>query len=49
VYHYNGIPTVKEKTEIAIEEASGVMFWTLDFDAQGEYSLVNTIYQTVHP
>jgi GH18 family chitinase len=49
VYHYNGIPTVKEKTEIAIEEAGGIMFWTLDYDAQGKYSLVNTIYQTVYP
>ena len=49
VYHFNGIPTVRMKTQIALERASGVMFWTLDYDAQGELSLVNTIYQTVHP
>ena len=48
-YHYNGIPTVQAKTKLAMEQASGVMFWTLDFDAQGEFSLVNTIYQTAHP
>ncbi|MBC8508980.1 MAG: hypothetical protein ISR58_16645 [Anaerolineales bacterium] len=49
IYHYNGIPTVKTKTKMAMEEAGGIMFWTLDFDAQGEYSLVNAIYQTVYP
>jgi chitinase len=45
---YNGIPTVQAKTRIAMEEASGVMFWALDHDTQGELSLVNAIYQTAH-
>lgn len=45
---YNGIPTVQAKTRIAMEKASGVMFWALDHDAQGEFSLVNAIYQTVY-
>jgi len=48
-YHYNGIPTVEAKTKLAMQQASGIMFWTLDFDAQGEYSLVNAIYKTSHP
>ncbi len=48
-YHYNGIPTVQTKTKIAMQQASGIMFWTLDFDAQGELSLVSAIYQTAHP
>lgn len=48
-YHYNGIPTVQAKTHIAMEQAGGIMFWTLDYDAQGEYSLVNAIYRTVYP
>jgi len=48
-YHYNGIPTVETKTKLAMQQASGIMFWTLDFDAQGELSLVNTIYETAHP
>ena len=48
-FHYNGIPTVQAKTKLATEQASGIMFWTLDFDAQGELSLVNTIYQTAYP
>jgi GH18 family chitinase len=45
---YNGIPTVQAKTRLAIEKASGVMFWALDHDAPGEFSLVNAIYQTAH-
>lgn len=47
-YHYNGIPTVQAKTKMAMEKASGIMFWTLDHDTQGELSLVNAIYETVH-
>lgn len=47
---YNGIPTIEAKAKIAMQQASGIMFWTLDYDAQGDLSLVNTIYQTVyHP
>ena len=48
-YHYNGIPTVQVKTKLAMQQASGIMFWTLDFDAQGDFSLVNAIYHTAHP
>lgn len=48
-FHYNGIPTVQAKTKLAMQQANGIMFWTLDFDAQGELSLVNAIYQTAHP
>ena len=47
--NYNGIPTIQEKTRIAMEKSSGIMFWALDHDAQGEYSLVEAIYQVVHP
>jgi len=46
---YNGIPTIQAKTKIAMQQANGIMFWTLDQDAQGELSLVNAIYQTAHP
>ena len=45
-YHYNGIPTVQAKTRIAMENTSGIMFWALDHDAQGELSLVEAIYET---
>jgi hypothetical protein len=46
--NYNGLPTIQIKTKIALEKSSGIMFWALDHDAQGEFSLVNAIYQTVH-
>jgi GH18 family chitinase len=49
VYYYNGVPTVQAKTELALAQAGGIMFWTLDFDIQGEYSLVNVIYKTAYP
>jgi len=46
---YNGISTIQAKTRIAMEKASRIMFWTLDHDTQGEFSLVNAIYQTIYP
>ena len=46
-HHYNGIPTIQQKTEIALEKGGGVMFWTLDFDAPGEPSLVGAIDEIV--
>jgi chitinase len=46
--NYNGIPTIQTKTKIAMQKTGGIMFWALDHDAQGELSLVNTIYQTVY-
>ena len=48
VQNYNGIPTIQIKTEIAMKEAGGIMFWALDHDAQGELSLVKAIYETVY-
>jgi chitinase len=47
-YHYNGIPTIQAKTKMAMEKAGGIMFWTLDFDAQGDLSLVTAIYNTAY-
>src|SRR5690349_9761716 len=45
---YNGIPTVQEKTHLAMNKTGGIMFWALDHDAHGDLSLVNAIYQAVH-
>jgi hypothetical protein len=47
-YHYNGIPTIQARTRVAMEQAGGIMFWALDYDARGDLSLVHAIYQTVH-
>jgi GH18 family chitinase len=44
---YNGIPTVQEKASIAVEEAGGVMFWSLEKDHPGEYSLLTAIDEIV--
>lgn len=44
---YNGIPTVRKKTLLALEKASGIMFWTLEHDATGDASLLNAINQTI--
>jgi GH18 family chitinase len=44
--HFNGLKLVEQKTEIALEKASGIMFWTLEQDAMGDLSLLNRIYQT---
>lgn len=49
VHHvYNGIPTIQAKTRLALERAGGIMFWALDHDAPGEFSLVDAIYTEVH-
>lgn len=44
---YNGIPTVQQKTRFAMQEVSGVMFWTLEQDHLGEFSLLTAIDQIV--
>lgn len=45
---YNGIPTIKKKTEIAMQNAGGIMFWELSHDTQGDLSLVNAIFEVVN-
>jgi hypothetical protein len=45
---YNGIPTVQQKTRLAMNKTTGIMFWALDHDAHGDLSLVKAIYQTAH-
>jgi GH18 family chitinase len=45
--HYNGIPTVQQKTRLALEKASGIMFWTLEHDDTGDASLLTAINQTI--
>ena len=47
VIYYNGLPTIKNKTALAIKNAGGVMIWQLLHDAQGEKSLLSAIEATV--
>ncbi|MEU8300430.1 glycosyl hydrolase family 18 protein [Micromonospora sp. NPDC048909] len=44
---YNGIPTVKRKTQWALANAGGMMNWELTQDTTGSTSLVSAIYDTV--
>jgi GH18 family chitinase len=47
---YNGIPSMIEKTHIAMDRASGIMIWTLEYDSFDEgTSLLHAIHQTINP
>ncbi|HLF34835.1 MAG TPA: glycosyl hydrolase family 18 protein [Cyclobacteriaceae bacterium] len=41
--YYNGIPTIKQKTILARDKASGIMIWQLAGDAKGSKSLLRAI------
>jgi chitinase len=41
--YYNGIPTIRSKTQYALRNAAGIMIWELTQDAVGQYSLLSTI------
>jgi GH18 family chitinase len=43
IIYYNGIPTIKKKTELAKEKASGIMIWQVRGDAKGSKSLLRAI------
>ena len=43
---YNGLPTVRRKTQWAMANAAGIMNWEMSQDASGANSLVNAIYVT---
>ncbi|MCE6997221.1 glycosyl hydrolase family 18 protein [Saccharothrix sp. S26] len=44
---YNGVPTIKRKTQWALANAGGVMNWELSQDTSGSTSLVSAIYDTI--
>lgn len=47
-YYYNGIETVKKKTNYAIEKnLKGVMIWELGQDTKDEFSLLNAIREEI--
>jgi GH18 family chitinase len=43
ILYYNGVATIKQKTALAKEKASGIMIWQLQGDGQGEHSLLQAI------
>ena len=44
---YNGIPTIRNKTRLALQEGSGVMIWELSQDAAGTNSLLAAIHNQI--
>ncbi|KUL28783.1 glycosyl hydrolase family 18 protein [Actinoplanes awajinensis] len=44
---YNGLPTIRRKTQWALANAGGIMNWELSQDTTGSTSLVSAIYETV--
>jgi GH18 family chitinase len=45
--YYNGIPTMRQKTQLALENASGVMIWTVSYDTADTTSLLTAIFDKV--
>ncbi len=44
--YYNGIPTIKNKTQLAMKKAAGIMIWEITYDLpSGRKSLLNAIYE----
>ncbi|GGK88401.1 hypothetical protein GCM10012284_23020 [Mangrovihabitans endophyticus] len=43
---YNGLPTIRRKTQWALGNAGGIMNWELSQDVTGANSLVSAIYET---
>jgi chitinase len=44
---YNGIPTIKSKTNLAFDRTGGIMIWDLNADATGGNSLLSAIYDSI--
>ena len=44
---YNGIPTIKSKTNLAFDQAGGIMIWELSQDVNNPNSLLSAIGQVV--
>ncbi|MGZ3874086.1 MAG: hypothetical protein ACXVJD_14285, partial [Mucilaginibacter sp.] len=47
IIYYNGIPTIKNKTQLALQRAGGIMIWQLMGDGKGDKSLLNVINDTI--
>ena len=47
--YYNGIPTIVQKTELAMGQLSGIMIWELGQDHFSDLSLLRAIDETLNP
>jgi len=48
ILYYNGVATIKQKTVLAKEKASGIMIWQLQGDAPDKHSLLNAINKVAY-
>lgn len=47
--YYNGLATIQQKTQLALNQASGIMIWHLSYDTSDETtSLLQAIWSTIH-
>lgn len=46
--YYNGLPTITNKTILALENVSGIMIWEIGQDHFSEYSLLKRIDETIN-
>ena len=46
--YYNGKPLIEAKTQYALEQVSGVMFWEIGQDSFDDYSLLKAVDKIVH-
>jgi GH18 family chitinase len=44
---FNGIKTIEAKTQLALEQGSGVMIWELSHDAKGNNSLLRAVNRAI--
>lgn len=47
ILYYNGIPTIKMKTKLALEQAGGIMIWQILQDTTGTKSLLEVINKQI--
>ena len=45
--YYNGLATIEQKTDLALNEANGIMIWEIGQDYFGEFSLLKRIDETI--
>jgi len=45
--YYNGIPTIQNKTKLALQRTGGIMIWQLLQDTAGNKSLLNVVNETI--
>ena len=45
--NYNGLPTIRAKTELAGQRAAGIMIWTIAHDTTDDTSLLGAIRETI--